>query len=56
MIDLKKRMFGSVLQMYNSLLCWPVLNPQMIGDPSDPGEVSEKLSVVQSPKEEPVKK
>jgi hypothetical protein len=37
----------------NYLLCCPLLKPQMIGVPSEPGDVIPKLSVTQSPKEEP---
>ena len=37
------------------LLCCPLLKPHIIGVPSEPGEVIEKLSVTQSPKEEPGK-
>ncbi len=38
-----------------SVLCCPVLNPQMTGDPTLPGEETEKVSVVQSPMAEPGK-
>ena len=41
----------SVCVLY--LLCWPVLKPQMTGEPTFPGEVTEKVSVRQSPIDPP---
>ena len=32
-----------------ALLCWPVLVPQMVGEPTLPGEVKVNVSVRQSP-------
>ncbi len=37
------------------LLCCPVLMPQMTGDPTFPGDDSEKVSEVQSPTADPVR-
>ena len=31
------------------IMCWPSLKPQMIGEPTFPGEVMENVSVAQSP-------
>ena len=36
------------------LLCWPVLYPQMTGDPSFPGVLIVNESVIQSPMAEPI--
>ncbi len=33
----------------STIMCWPVLNPHMIGEPTFPGDVRENVSVVQSP-------
>ena len=33
----------------STIMCCPVLNPQMTGEPTFPGEVKEKVSVIQSP-------
>ncbi len=34
--------------------CWPVFDPQMIGEPRLPGVVNENVSVTQSPTEPPI--
>ncbi len=33
----------------STIICWPVLKPQMTGEPVFPGAVTEKVPVVQSP-------
>ena len=42
-----------LFQLVNKLLCCPVLNPQMTGDPMLPGLVTVKVSEVQSPTDPP---
>ena len=37
------------------LLCWPVLNPQISGEPAFPGEDTVNASTEQSPMEPPKK-
>ncbi len=37
------------LHALQTLLCCPVLKPHIMGDPLFPGEVTENVSVVQSP-------
>lgn len=33
----------------STIMCWPVLNPHMTGEPVFPGAVIENVSVMQSP-------
>ncbi len=37
----------------STIMCCPVLNPQMMGEPVFPGDVMEKESIVQSPIDPP---
>ena len=44
----RKWKYVLIFQKSNVLLCWPVLVPQMTGDPQAPGEVMENWSKIQN--------